>query len=365
MGNIRKATKRFLRGAGILLAVGLLILTVVILIPLRPSIDFLEPRASTQYWAMSGGYRIAYTRVPASGDPQGPPIIYLHGGPGGFIDSAAIDAYGRLAALGRDVYLYDQVGSGLSDRLARPKDYSFLGHVEDLREIIAEQIGADQVSLIGQSYGGQIVGYFLGSFPELVEKAVLTSPGGIEPPQYSDGRWLNERLYPVPDSLLFESPPIPDGWRPSSWPPRAIATIAFSTAFNVKLMSDEEADGVLNSIFVRIASGLVCDPAKVRLVEEAGGGMYAHGFGNWFVGVDGWRDALKRSQVPVLVVQGQCDFIPYPTAYEYVDLLPRGEYGYVKGAGHVIYWEKPDELIEMVAGFLVAGDSAIAPGPPR
>ncbi|MEO1077331.1 MAG: alpha/beta fold hydrolase, partial [Bacteroidota bacterium] len=145
------------------LAVGLavLVLGVVIAIPVEPTIPAITPRASTQYWTMPGDYRIAYTHLPA--DPTSetatspkPPVVYLHGGPGGYIHSSAIDALRPLTALGHDVYLYDQIGSGLSDRLARPKDYTFLGHTEDLRAIVTEHLGGGPVVLIGQSYGGML-----------------------------------------------------------------------------------------------------------------------------------------------------------------------------------------------------------------
>lgn len=103
-------------------------------------------------------------------------MIFLHGGPGGFVSTSAIDDLGRLAEHGYDVYLYDQVGSGLSDRLDKPKDYSFLGHVADLREIVTEEIGAERAVLIGQSYGGQLISYFVAHHP-VYEHAALAPRG--------------------------------------------------------------------------------------------------------------------------------------------------------------------------------------------
>lgn len=353
-----RSFKNFFRYAAVVLGIVLLVLAVVVSIPLAPTVPALEARPGTQYWTMDAGYRLAYTQVPATAPRDGPPVIFLHGGPGGFVSTSAIEDLGRLAEHGYDVYLYDQVGSGLSDRLAKPKDYSFLGHVADLREIITQEIGAERVVLIGQSYGGQLISYFVAHHPELVEKAVLTSPGEIEPPRFDDdGNWINEELYPVPDSLEFLDPPdVSDEMKVRSWPPRFIATVALATALNVKWMSDEEADAALNTVATTISPGMVCDPSSVPGFEAGlGMGAYSHGFSNWFGDVDDWRAELREADVPLLVLQGQCDVFPYATVYEHAALAPGGRYRFIEGAGHRIRWERPEKYLEEILRFLDDG----------
>lgn len=122
--------KRWLRLAAraALLAAALLVLAAAVacLVPVRVTVAAIEPRPDTRYWQMSGGYRIAYTRLaPAAGVPGRAPVVFLHGGPGGYVHSSAIRALQPLADAGHPVYLYDQHGSGLSDRLERPKASSF------------------------------------------------------------------------------------------------------------------------------------------------------------------------------------------------------------------------------------------------
>ncbi|MEL6702681.1 MAG: alpha/beta hydrolase [Bacteroidota bacterium] len=342
------------------LAVGLavLVLGVVIAIPVEPTIPAITPRAGTQYWTMPGDYRIAYTHLPA--DPTSetatspkPPVVYLHGGPGGYIHSSAIDALRPLTALGHDVYLYDQIGSGLSDRLARPKDYTFLGHTEDLRVIVAEHLGGGPVVLIGQSYGGMLASYMAAHHPDLVARAILTSPGGIEPALFDeDGQWATGAAYPVPDSLTFREPAdISHDAGLSSWPVRSIATVALATAFNVSLMPDDEADGVLNTVVSKITRGMVCDPAHV-LPEEGGGGFYSHGWSNWYGDMDDWRPELAASPVPLLVLQGSCDYIPFASAYEHAALAPQGTYRFIEDAGHALFWDQPNAYLAEIRRFL-------------
>lgn len=92
---------------------------------------------------------------------------------------------------------------------------------------------------------------------------------------------MAESRYPVPSHLHFAPPgEMPKGYRVGDWPLRAIATVAVSTLFNVKLMPDREADGFLSSVAAKITPAMVCDPRSVP-AEEGGMEMYAHG-SNWF-----------------------------------------------------------------------------------
>lgn len=188
--------------------------------------------------------------------------------------------------------------------------------------------------LVGQSYGAVLVSYFLAHHPDLVEKAVLTSPGMLQPIHFDDaGRPVNETRYPTPPDLTFSPPERPEGWTVSEWPLRVLATVALSTVFDVKLMPDQEADGFLNTLATKVTRTLVCDPDNAP-PEEGGMGLYAHGNGAWYGEIEDWRPRLRTSPVPVLVLQGECDFIPYSMAFEHAALAPEGRYRYVPGAGH-------------------------------
>ncbi len=75
--------------------IGLALLVVICLIPVPPTIEPIRPRESTRYWTMSKGYTIAYTHLPSSLGGQAPPIIFLPGGPGGYIHSSMIEVMRR------------------------------------------------------------------------------------------------------------------------------------------------------------------------------------------------------------------------------------------------------------------------------
>ncbi len=118
-------------------------------IPSKQDCAVLQPRALTQYWNLKTGSKIAYTFIQAKGIKKPYPIIYLHGGPGGYVHSKVIDVLGQLSEDGFDVYLYDQIGSGLSARLEQVNEYTAMRQLNDL-EAIVEILKAQKIISEGQ-----------------------------------------------------------------------------------------------------------------------------------------------------------------------------------------------------------------------
>jgi hypothetical protein len=78
-------------------------------------------------------------------------VVFLHGGPG-IADLAGGAAYfGQLTGDGYDVFIYDRVGTGRSNRLQDPRGSAIAREVADL-EAIRQQIRADRLVLIGHSW---------------------------------------------------------------------------------------------------------------------------------------------------------------------------------------------------------------------
>ena len=182
---------------------------------------------------------------------------------------------------------------------------------------------------------------------------VFTSPAALQPlPTAADGRLINlEEIYPAPENFLFKEPlAVWEETERMQINPRIIMTNICAFVFNCKWASDREMDDFINSQAAFFTSGLVCDPVNV-LPEEGGGGGYAHVFSNWYVDVTDPRPQLQNANVPALVLQGQCDQLPYGYAYEYTDLL-NGQYVFIEGAGHEIWWEEPQAFTSHITDFL-------------
>lgn len=335
--------------------IGMIILIFLIwsLIPLKQTISPLQPRPDTQYWMMKEDYKIAFTKIEGDSANTNPPILFLHGGPGGYVHSAIIKQMKEVAQHGYDVYLYDQIGSGLSERLPKPKDYSFERHLKDLTEIITTQIKKEKVILIGHSFGGILATHFVANHPDKVDKLILSSPGDLQPYRTNtDGTMADmNALYPVPSHYQFKTPiEVFEQTEKDFLQPRIVMSMLCAMAFNIKWASDREFDDYTNTMASKFTKGMVADPKNIK-PEEGGAGGYSHGFSNYYGDLADVREKLKALHIPTLVMQGQYDQGEYPSVYEYVDLL-KGEYKFIENAGHIIWWDKPKEFNQTIINFL-------------
>lgn len=345
----RRILKYTFRSIGIVL----LILLIWSLIPIKQTINQIQPRPDTKYWTLHDGYKIAYTVISGDSTNKKPAIIFLHGGPGGYIHSAIIAQMKVVAKKGYNVYLYDQIGSGLSDRLPKPKDYSFERHLTDLKEIINNQIRAEKVILIGHSFGGILATHFTAKNPKTVDKLILSSPGDLQPYRTNTDGTITDmvKLYPTPKQYLFKKPiEVFEQTEKDFLQPRIVMSMFCALAFNFKWASDKEFDDYTNTMASKFTKGMVANPKNVK-PEEGGAGGYSHGFSNYYGNLTDVRNNLKQLSIPTLVLQGQYDQGEYSSVYEYVDLL-KGEYKFIENAGHIIWWDKPNEYTQTILTFL-------------
>ena len=346
---LRRIIKWTFRTFGILV----LIFIVWSLIPIKETIKPVQPGPDTQYWAMPNGYRISYTKITGDSSNTNPAVIFLHGGPGGYIHSAIVHQMKEVARKGYNVYLYDQIGSGLSDRLPKPKEYSFKRHLSDLNEIISTHVKAKKVILIGHSYGGILATHYTAGYPVNVDKLILSSPGDLQPYRTNtDGTMTDmNKLYPVPMQYQFIMPiEVFEQTEKDFLQPRIIMSMMCAMAFNFKWAGDKEFDDYTNTMASKFTRGMVADPKNVK-PEEGGAGGYSHGFSNYYGDLDYVRSKLKQLNIQTLVLQGQYDQGEYSSVYEYADLL-KGKYIFIKNAGDVIWWDKPGEYNQAILNFL-------------
>ncbi len=307
-----------------------------------------EPRPRTQYWKLPNGSSIGYTVISKRMEKKPYPVVYLHGGPGGHITNGHIQALAPLADSGFRVYLYDQIGSGHSDRLDDISDYTVQRHVDDLREIV-KKLGAPKVILIGQSWGAILATLFAAEYPDLVHRIVLTSPGPVFP--------LIQQLadLPVPDSIQLKPPVFSNemgNQLAANWRTKAMKWMAIHAG--LRLASDKEADQFASYLSQLVNRSVVCDTSRI-LPADAGSGYYASikTFQSLLEMADP-RPKLRAVQAPVLVMKGECDNQKWGYTKEYLELLPHSELKIIPGAGHAIEIEQPGIYIHTIADFLTA-----------
>ncbi len=164
---------------------------------------------------------LRYVRFPATGDKQGPPIVYLAGGPGGSGIGTAkgprFPLFMAMRAFG-DVIAFDQRGAGQSDTpppcrssvtlpattplsdetfvdLQRQSvrecaafwkengidlaGYTTTQSVADL-DLLRAHLGAERLSLWGISYGSHLALAAIKAMPEKLDRVIIASVEGLD-----------------------------------------------------------------------------------------------------------------------------------------------------------------------------------------
>lgn len=164
---------------------------------------------------------ISYVRFPATGNADGPPIVYLAGGPGGSGSGTArrqrFELFMAMRAHG-DVIAFDQRGTGGSTELPRCtssvhvpetepvgdadygaawraaveecgafwrgegiaiEGYTTAESVQDISDLRAH-LGAEQVSLWGISYGSHLALAALKDIPDEIDRVIIASAEGLD-----------------------------------------------------------------------------------------------------------------------------------------------------------------------------------------
>jgi proline iminopeptidase len=105
-------------------------------------------------------------------------LVGLHGGPGA--DHRYLSRLGELADDGLQVLLYDQLGSGKSDRPDVHSLWVVPRFVEEL-ESVRRELGLGRMHLFGQSWGGILALQYALDHPEGVRSLILSNTGASVP----------------------------------------------------------------------------------------------------------------------------------------------------------------------------------------
>lgn len=143
--------------------------------------------------AVSAIHTLYYEQV---GNPQGIPILFLHGGPGGGISP---DHRRYFDPHVYHIILFDQRGSGKSRPVAELRENTTWDLVSDI-EILRQHVGVDQWQVFGGSWGSTLALAYAITHPKKVKALILR---GIFLCRPSEIQWF----YQHGTSELF-----PDRW---------------------------------------------------------------------------------------------------------------------------------------------------------
>ncbi|HEX7672525.1 MAG TPA: prolyl aminopeptidase [Bdellovibrio sp.] len=265
------------------------------------------------------------------GNPQGKPVVFLHGGPGGGV---APDHRRFFDPQNYRIILFDQRGSGQSTPCAELRDNDTWNLIKDT-ETIREFLKIDTWVVFGGSWGSTLALAYAITHPERVKALVLR---GIFLCRPSEIKWFYQEgasnIFPdVWDEYLK---PIPMNERHdmvAAYYKRLTHTDAAIRLEAAKAWSKWEA----------ATSRLYVDP---KAVDEFDDPEYALSFAriechyftnNAFFATDNWllENVGKIRHIPCAIVQGRYDVVcPATSAWELHKAWPEAKFTIIADAGH-------------------------------
>lgn len=271
------------------------------------------------------GHDVAYRLAKAG--PDAPTLLLIHGmaGSSGTWEDVMPGLADDFSVLAPDL-----IGHGES---AKPRgDYSLGAFASGLRDLLAE-LDIGPVTVVGHSLGGGVAMQLAYQHPEVVDRLVLVSSGGLG----REVSWLL-RLLTVPGAeylmpLFFPKLVLDRG--------NALGHALHDRGWrlpNVRAMWHSYAS--LGQADNRMAFG-----RTLRAVLDPGGQT-----------VNATDRLHLMAALPTLIVWGERDgIIPVEHAYAAHEAIPHSRLEIFDGCGHFPHVEEPARLVDVIRDFVLSG----------
>lgn len=282
------------------------------------------------------GYQ-TYYRVIGDLKNEQKPLVLLHGGPGSAHNY--FELLDPLAADGRALVMYDQLGCGRSATPSRPDLWTAETWVKELMAL-REHLDLRDIHLLGQSWGGMLaIQYLCDQQPEGINSLILSST------LPSADLWAQEqmrliRLLPEDQQQAIR---------------RAIANDNFTEpdylAANEHLMLRHSAAPVTAD-----------SPEPLRRKKASGREAYVTAWGpNEFYPkgtLKGWdyRHKLPDLSIPTLITSGTDDLSTPLIAKTMQDLIPNARWELFAQSRHMPFVEETHAYLSLLEHWLPAHD---------
>jgi 4,5:9,10-diseco-3-hydroxy-5,9,17-trioxoandrosta-1(10),2-diene-4-oate hydrolase len=254
-----------------------------------------------------------------------PPVVMLHGGgPGASGVSNFRLNYPTFAGHFRTIVV-DQPGYGQSDKPEVKGNY--FGFAADALKNLLDELGIDQVHLVGNSLGGGTAVRFALDYPDRAGRLVLMGPGGLSlnvfAPDPTEG---------VKRLAEFGAPPGPTREK--------LAAFLRTLVFDQRLVTDELIDQ-------RFAAA--SDPESLKAMASMGASFFdPDSYEDGLL----WREAHRLRQ-RVLLIWGREDRVnPVDGALVALKMIRRAQLHVFGGCGHWVQLEKFAEFNRLAIEFL-------------
>jgi proline iminopeptidase len=265
------------------------------------------------------------------GNPDGQPVVFLHGGPGGGL----IPDYRRyFDPAAYRVVLFDQRGSGQSTPHAELEGNTTWDLVEDI-EKLRVRLGVESWHVFGGSWGSTLSLAYAETHPDRVRSLCLR---GIFLCRPKEIRWF----YQEGANWLF-----PDVWEEYEKVIPEAERGDFVGAYHRRLTSEDEATRVEAarawSVWEGSTSKLLFDYAMIEKFDDptfalAFARIECHYFtNNAFLPTENYliENVGKIRHIPAVIVQGRYDVVcPVRSAWDLHRAWPEADFRVVADAGH-------------------------------
>lgn len=272
-----------------------------------------------------------------TGTGSATPAILLHGGPG--YSSFYLRLLDSLGA-DRPTIRYDQLGGGKSSRIADTLLMTIPHFVRELDSVRAA-LGADQVYLVGHSWGTILAIEYYRAHPEHVAGLVLGS-AALDIPAWE--RHARELVATLPDS----------------------AQKAISHAEATKDFEAPAYQAALGEFYARYVWRHPIEADLDSTLQTMNPQVYGYMQGPSEFTITGTLrryDAtpiLGSVRVPVLYTVGEFDEANPATIRRFAALTPNAQVAVIAGAAHLTTWDNPSSTLAVTRDFLRHTDSARA-----
>ena len=265
--------------------------------------------------------------VDTRGSAAGRPLVVVNGGPGVAHDYLLPSPVWDQLARNRRVVMYDQRGVGRSSPVKPGTPITLADQLADL-EAVRKSLGADQIDLLGHSYGGYLVMAYAARHPERVKHLLIVDSAA---PKWSETVFLFNQVFPDVNDRM--------------------ESFEFSSAMGDDRATESSLQAYLSMIFY--------DPEKrdAYLKSVASGLLKRHV--NQAVESDIARfdlnPEIRKFRMPTLVITGRYDMNVAPVvAWKIHHAIPNSGFVVFERSSHLPFYEEPDRFRQVVEEFLTA-----------